>query len=149
MCIMVHSVMQLCQQSWPQPFWLQTKYLNFLSNQVRQSCLLKAHLEAMLPKVSKSTHWEKMMFSYNKKWEHQFSINFIWKQNSCHSNCTMSVILYVVRCILLVPCLKCTVLIFLKSDILYFVICLPSEPLMTSPNERQCFKNENTILLLF
>jgi len=44
----------------------------------------------------------------------------------------------------------------ISKDFLYFVICLPLEPLMTSPvfwqkleylpNVRQYFKNENTIL---
>ena len=47
----------------------------------------------------------------------------------------------------------------ISKDILHFVICLPLEPLMTSPvfkekleylrNERQYFKNESTILFLF
>ena len=46
-----------------------------------------------------------------------------------------------------------------SKDILRFMICLPLEPLMTSPifkqkhqyvpNEKQRFKNENTILLSF
>ena len=47
----------------------------------------------------------------------------------------------------------------ISKDILHFVICLPLEPLMTSPvfkqkleylpNEKQYLKNESTILLLF
>ena len=47
----------------------------------------------------------------------------------------------------------------ISRDILHFVICLPLEPLMTSPvfkqkleylpNEKQYFKNESTILVLF
>ena len=55
-----------------------------------------------------------MMFSYDKKWEHQFCTNFIWKQNCCHGSCTMSAILHLVWCILQVPSLKSTALIFLK-----------------------------------
>ena len=63
-----------------------------------------------------------MMFSYDKKWEHQFCTKFIWKQNCCHGNCTMSVILHLVWCILQVASFKSTALIFLKMFyILWFV----------------------------
>ena len=62
------------------------------------------------------------MFSYDKKWEHQLCTNFIWKQNCCQGKCTISVILYLVWCILQVPSLKSTALIFLKIFyILWFV----------------------------
>ena len=47
----------------------------------------------------------------------------------------------------------------ISKDILHFVICPPLEPLMTSPvfkqkleylpNEKQYFKNDSTIILLF
>ena len=66
-----------------------------------------------------------MMFSYDRKWEHQFCTSFIWRQNCCHGNCTMSVVLYLVWFVLQVPSFKSTALIFLKIFcILWFFFLL-------------------------
>ena len=64
-----------------------------------------------------------MMFKYDKKWEHQFCTNFIWKQNCDHGNCTMSIILHLIWCTLQVPSLKSTALIFLK---IFYILWLSS-----------------------
>ena len=97
-----------------------------------------------------------MMFSYDKKWEHLPKLYLEAKLLpwQLHIECHFT------PCLMYITSAK-----FeehrsnISKDILHFVICLPLESLMTSPvfkqkfeylpNEKQYFKSESTVLLLF
>ena len=68
------------------------KYLNFLSNQARQTVLLKhtrieegGHVAVglLINTLSVNDVWLR-----KKRGKHQFRTNLTWKQNCCHGNCT-------------------------------------------------------------